>query len=77
MEATRPRYLRCRQLVWLANLKTRIGALKKMPLLVADHFVALLKPREQRSAQRDYILFGVGVVVTTIVTFIIALVIAD
>jgi hypothetical protein len=47
------------------ELKDRIEALQKTPLPVAEHFAKLLESGERRSARRDYLLFGAGVVVTT------------
>lgn len=47
------------------ELKQRIDALERTPLAVAEHFAALVTPGERRSAMRDYLLFGAGVVVST------------
>jgi hypothetical protein len=47
------------------ELKERIDALEKTPLAVAEHFAKLVAPGEKRSAMRDYLLFGAGVVVST------------
>jgi DNA repair exonuclease SbcCD ATPase subunit len=47
------------------ELKQRIDALQKTPLAVAEHFAQLVAPGEKRSAMRDYLLFGAGVVVST------------
>ncbi|MDF0665307.1 MAG: hypothetical protein P0119_04435 [Nitrospira sp.] len=47
------------------ELKERIDALEKTPLAVAEHFVKLVAPGEKKSAMRDYLLFGAGVVVST------------
>ncbi len=47
------------------ELKERIQALEKTPLAVAEHFAKLVAPGERRSAMRDYLLFGAGVVVST------------
>ena len=49
-------------------LQDRIKALENVPIPAAEHFVRLMETGEKRSAMRDYVLFGVGVVVTTIIT---------
>ncbi len=56
------------------ELKDKISALEKTPLPVAEHFAKLVESGEKRSAARDYILFGAGVLVTTVVTIIIQVV---
>ncbi len=56
------------------DLKDKISALEKTPLPVAEHFAKLVESGEKRSATRDYVLFGAGVVVTTVVTIIIQVV---
>lgn len=48
-------------------LKTRIEALEKTPLPVAEHFAELMKSTETKSAKRDYLLFGAGVIVSTFI----------
>ena len=53
------------------ELKEKIEALEKTPLPVAEHFAQLLKSGERKSARRDYMLFGAGVVVTTAIAIII------
>jgi hypothetical protein len=53
------------------EMKGRIEALEKTPLPVAQHFAKLLESREKRNARRDYVLFGAGVVSTTVITIII------
>ena len=52
-------------------LKDKISALENTPLPVAEHFAKLVESGEKRSAARDYVLFGAGVVVTAVVTIII------
>lgn len=52
-----------------SELKERINALKDIPIPVAEHFAKLTESGERRSARRDYLLFGAGVV-TSIVTAI-------
>jgi hypothetical protein len=49
------------------ELKERVEALEKTPLAVAEHFATLVAPGERRSAVRDYLLFGAGVVVSTVI----------
>jgi len=56
------------------ELKKKIEVLQKVPLPVAEHFAKLIKSGEHRSAKRDYILFGTGVVVTTLVTLLLQLI---
>jgi hypothetical protein len=52
-----------------SELKQRIDALKDVPIPVAEHFAKLTESGERRSARRDYLLFGAGVL-TSIVTAI-------
>jgi DNA repair ATPase RecN len=52
-------------------LRNRIDHLKNLPLPVAEHFAELTESGEKRSAIRDYVLFGAGVVVSTIVSIIL------
>jgi len=56
------------------EIKERIETLQKTPIAVAEHFAKLLEPSERRSARRDFILFGAGAVVTTVIAVVIALV---
>jgi chromosome segregation ATPase len=53
------------------ELKERIEALEHTPLAVAEHFARLVQPAEKRSAMRDYLLFGAGVVVSTAIGVVI------
>lgn len=53
------------------ELRQTIDDLKNVPLPVAEHFAKLTEPGERRSAWRDYILFGAGVVVSTIVGIVL------
>ena len=55
------------------ELKDKIEALQKTPLPVAEHFAKLLQSGERRTARRDYLLFGAGVVVTTAITVVLQL----
>jgi hypothetical protein len=52
------------------EMKERIETLQKTPIAVAEHFAKLLEPAERRSARRDFILFGAGVVVSTVIALI-------
>ena len=58
------------------ELKKKIEALEEVPLPAAEHLARLLdaqiESREKRSAQRDYALFALGVIVTTLVSVFIA-----
>ena len=53
------------------ELKETVEALENVPIPVAEHFAKLMKSEERRSTKMDYILFGAGVVVTTLITIII------
>ena len=57
------------------ELQTTIEALEKTPLPVAERFADLVGRGEKKSRQRDYILFGAGVAVTTGIALIIQLVV--
>jgi uncharacterized phage infection (PIP) family protein YhgE len=52
------------------QLQERIAFLKDVPIPVAEHFAKLTEPGEKRSAWRDYILFGSGVVVSTVIAIV-------
>ncbi len=56
------------------ELKEKIEALESTPIPVAEHFAKLLESGQQRSATRDYVLFGAGVIVTTAIAVIIQVV---
>ena len=49
-----------------SQLKTNIEHLEKVPLPVAEYFAELSKPSEQKSARRDYILFGAGIIFSVV-----------
>lgn len=53
------------------ELKDKIEVLQKVPIPVAEHFAKLLESGEKRSARRDYVLFGAGVLVTTFIAIVI------
>jgi len=55
------------------ELKDRIKTLEDMPIPVAEHFARLMETGEKRNAMRDYILFGAGVIVTTVITIAITM----
>jgi hypothetical protein len=55
------------------DLKERIATLERLPLPVAEHFANLIESGEKRSARRDYILFGAGVLVSTVIAVILKL----
>jgi DNA repair ATPase RecN len=47
------------------HLQQRIEELQKVPLPAVEHFAKLLEPGERKSAWRDYMLFGAGVLLST------------
>jgi septal ring factor EnvC (AmiA/AmiB activator) len=53
--------------------KQRIEELKQVPIPAVEHLLETMKPSEQRSERRDYLLFGAGVVVSTVVSIILSL----
>ncbi|MGA2405118.1 MAG: hypothetical protein ABSF81_00010 [Bacteroidales bacterium] len=55
------------------ELKERIETLEKVPISAADYFAKLVNTGEKRSAKRDYLLFGIGVIVTTTIAVLIQL----
>jgi hypothetical protein len=55
------------------ELKKKIETLEKVPIAVADQFAKLLETGEKRSAKRDYLLFGAGVLVSTIIAVVLKL----
>lgn len=55
------------------EIKQRIDALQKVPIPVAEEFARLTQPGEVRSARRDYILFGAGVLVSTAIAILLKL----
>jgi vacuolar-type H+-ATPase subunit D/Vma8 len=52
-----------------SELQQRINTLNSVPIPVAEHFAKLMDRGEKRSAKRDYLLFGAGVL-TSIVSAI-------
>lgn len=55
------------------ELQDTIDVLEQTPLPVAERFAELVEHAETRSRRRDYILFGAGVGVTSIIAIIIQL----
>jgi len=49
------------------DMKSRIEHLEKVPLPAVEHFAEIMNRGEKRSAMRDYMLFGAGVVVSTVI----------
>lgn len=56
------------------ELKDKVEALQRTPLPVAEHFARLLESGEKRNEKRDYVLFGAGVVLTTVIAIVIQMV---
>lgn len=54
-------------------MKEKIEVLSKTPLPVAQHFAELMRSSEKQSAKRDYMLFGAGVVVSTVIAIALKL----
>ena len=52
------------------QLQQRIQDLEKVPVPVAEHFAALIARGEKKSAWRDYILFGAGVLVAVLLRLV-------
>ena len=52
------------------ELQARIDQLQNVPLPVAEHFAKLTSAGEKRSAMRDYILFALGVFVSTAISIV-------
>jgi len=55
------------------QLQKRIQDLQNVPVPVAEHFAAIIEQGERRSAWRDYILFGSGVIVSTVIAIVLKL----
>ena len=53
------------------ELTSRIETLQNVPIEVLKHFEEILNRGNKRSAYRDYLLFGAGVVVSIIVAIIL------
>jgi hypothetical protein len=50
------------------DLKTRIETLSTVPIPAVQHFISLQERAERRSAFRDWIIFALGAVISTILT---------
>jgi DNA repair ATPase RecN len=55
------------------ELQTRIDSLENTPIPVAEYFASLTDKGERRSARRDYLLFGAGVLVSTVIAIILGM----
>ena len=53
------------------ELTSKIETLQKVPIEALAHFENILSKGDKRSAYRDYFLFGIGVVVSVIVTILL------
>lgn len=56
------------------QIQQRIQDLQNVSLPVAEHFAKLIAAGEKRSAWRDYILFGAGVIASTAIAIILRLI---
>ncbi len=54
-----------------SQLKSKVATLQQVPLEAISHFEAILDKGEKRSALRDYKLFGLGVIVSVVITIIL------
>lgn len=54
-----------------SELSSKIETLQKVPIEALTHFEKILYKGDKRSAYRDYILFGAGVIMSLIVTIIL------
>jgi len=55
------------------QLQQEIETLEKIPLPAAKYFASIVERTEKRSAWRDYALFGLGVVVSTVIAIVLRL----
>lgn len=55
------------------HLQQRIETLQCVPLPAAEHFAKLLESGEKKSAWRDYMLFGAGVLASTAIAIALKL----
>lgn len=55
------------------EVKKRIQDLENVPIAAVEHFAKLTSAGEKKSARRDYILFGAGVIASTVVAIILKL----
>jgi uncharacterized phage infection (PIP) family protein YhgE len=56
------------------HLEGKVEILGKVPVPAIEYFVSELEKGEKRSAWRDYVLFGLGVVVSTVITIALKLI---
>lgn len=56
------------------HLQQRTETLKKVPLPAVEYFASIVGRGEKRRAWRDYALFDLGVIVSTVVAIILGLV---
>jgi predicted PurR-regulated permease PerM len=56
------------------ELQQKIDSLKNIPVEAAEFFTKYLASQEQKSSRRDYRIFALGVITTTIISVIIAVV---
>jgi len=56
------------------ELQKRVETLKQVPVPAVQYLLEATGQAERRSATRDYVLFGLGVVVSTLVTIILKVV---
>jgi hypothetical protein len=50
------------------HLQAKVDSLEKVPLPAIEHFISEIEKAERRSAWRDYKLFSLGVIVSTVIT---------
>ena len=55
------------------QLQDKINNLEKVPLPAVEYFVNEIEKGEKRNARRDILLFGLGVVVSTVVAIVLKL----
>lgn len=56
------------------ELQNKIDSLKNVPVEAAEFFTQYLARQEQKSSKRDYWIFALGVITTTIISVIIAVI---
>lgn len=56
------------------ELQERIENLEKVPIPAVQYFAELVEKGERRSAWRDYMLFGLGVLVSTVISIVLRLI---
>ena len=54
-----------------SELKNKIQTLEQVPIEAIRHFEEVLNKGDRRSAYRDYMLFGAGVIVSTIIAILL------